>query len=131
MFVEDHCEALDCVFHEGDTGETYNIGGCNEWSNIDIVRYLCRELDKKLKRSGVDSCENLITFVKDRPGHDQRYALNSGKVRQLGWQPAVDTEESMRRTIQWYVDNESWWRDIKASDDYLAYYKRQYGERLK
>ena len=79
LFVRDDCEALDCVFHEGDARETYNIGGCNEWSNIDIACYLCRELDKELNRSGADSCENLITFVKDRPGHDRRYAIDARK----------------------------------------------------
>ena len=122
LFVDDHCSAIDLVFHEGVAGEAYNGGGENEANGVEVARAILDQLGKP---------ESLLQFVEDRAGHDQRYALNSGKVRQLGWQPAVDTEESMRRTIQWYVDNESWWRDIKASDDYLAYYKRQYGERLK
>jgi dTDP-glucose 4,6-dehydratase len=122
LFVDDHCSAIDLVFHEGVAGEAYNVGGENEANGVEVARAILDQLGKP---------ESLLQFVEDRAGHDQRYALNSGKVRQLGWQPAVDTEESMRRTIQWYVDNESWWRDIKASDDYLAYYKRQYGERLK
>jgi dTDP-glucose 4,6-dehydratase len=122
LFVDDHCSAIDLVFHEGVAGEAYKVGGENEANGVEVARAILDQLGKP---------ESLLQFVEDRAGHDQRYALNSGKVRQLGWQPAVDTEESMRRTIQWYVDNESWWRDIKASDDYLAYYKRQYGERLK
>jgi dTDP-glucose 4,6-dehydratase len=122
LFVDDHCSAIDLVFHEGVAGEAYNVGGENEANGVEVARAILEQLGKP---------ESLLQFVEDRAGHDQRYALNSSKVRQLGWQPAVDTEESMRRTIQWYVDNESWWRDIKASDDYLAYYKRQYGERLK
>jgi dTDP-glucose 4,6-dehydratase len=122
LFVDDHCSAIDLVFHEGVAGEAYNVGGENEANGVEVARAILDQLGKP---------ESLLQFVEDRAGHDQRYALNSGKVRQLGWQPAVDTEDSMRRTIQWYVDNESWWRDIKASDDYLAYYKRQYGERLK
>jgi dTDP-glucose 4,6-dehydratase len=122
LFVDDHCSAIDLVFHEGVAGEAYNVGGENEANGVEVARAILEQLGKP---------ESLLQFVEDRAGHDQRYALNSSKVRQLGWQPAVDTEESMRRTIQWYVDNENWWRDIKASDDYLAYYKRQYGERLK
>jgi len=127
LFVEDHCEALDCVFHEGDNGETYNIGGCNEWSNIDIVRYLCRELDKKLNRSGADSCENLITFVKDRPGHDQRYAIDAGKIKNtLNWTPRHTFEEGLTKTIRWYIDHQDWVSNI-ITGTYRDYYKHQYG----
>ena len=127
LFVEDHCEALDCVFHEGDTGGTYNIGGCNEWSNIDIVRYLCRELDKELNRSGADSCENLITFVKDRPGHDQRYAIDAGKIKNtLNWTPRHTFEEGLTKTIRWYIDHQDWVSNI-TTGTYRDYYKHQYG----
>ena len=127
LFVEDHCEALDCVFHEWDTGETYNIGGCNEWSNIDIAHYLCRELDKKLNRSGVDSCENLITFVKDRPGHDQRYAIDAGKIKNtLNWTQHHTFEEGLTKTIRWYIDHLDWVSTI-TTGTYRNYYKHQYG----
>jgi len=127
LFVEDHCEALDCVFHEGDNGETYNIGGCNEWSNIDIVRYLCRELDKELNRSGADSCENLITFVKDRPGHDRRYAIDAGKIKNtLNWTPRHTFEEGLTKTIRWYIDHQDWVSNI-TTGTYRDYYKHQYG----
>ena len=127
LFVEDHCEALDCVFHEVDTGETYNIGGCNEWSNIDIVRYLCRELDKELNRSGADSCENLITFVKDRPGHDRRYAIDAGKIKNtLNWTPRHTFEEGLTKTIRWYIDHQDWVSNI-TTGTYRDYYKHQYG----
>ena len=127
LFVEDHCEALDSVFHEGDTGETYNIGGCNEWSNIDIVRYLCRELDKELNRSGADSCENLITFVKDRPGHDRRYAIDAGKIKNtLNWTPRHTFEEGLTKTIRWYIDHQDWVSNI-TTGTYRDYYKHQYG----
>jgi len=127
LFVEDHCEALDCVFHEGDTGGTYNIGGCNEWSNIDIVHYLCRELDKELNRSGADSCENLITFVKDRPGHDQRYAIDTGKIKNtLNWTPRHTFEEGLTKTIRWYIDHQDWVSNI-TTGTYRDYYKHQYG----
>ena len=127
LFVEDHCEALDCVFHEGDLGETYNIGGCNEWSNIDIVRYLCRELDKELNRSGADSCEKLITFIKDRPGHDMRYAIDAGKIKNaLNWKPRHTFEEGLAKTIRWYLEHEDWINNI-TSGTYLDYYEHQYG----
>ena len=127
LFVEDHCEALDCDFHEGDTGGTYNIGGCNEWSNIDIVRYLCRELDKELNRSGADSCENLITFVKDRPGHDRRYAIDAGKIKNtLNWTPRHTFEEGLTKTIRWYIDHQDWVSNI-TTGTYRDYYKHQYG----
>ncbi len=122
LYVDDHCSAIDLVYHEGVAGEAYNVGGENEANGIEVARAILEQLGKP---------DSLLQFVEDRAGHDQRYALNSSKVRELGWRPAVDVDESMRRTIQWYVDHEDWWRDIKASDDYQAYYKRQYGERLK
>jgi len=126
LFVEDHCEALDCVFHEGDPGETYNIGGCNEWRNIDIVRYLCRELDIELNRSGADSCEKLITFVKDRPGHDMRYAIDAGKIKNaLNWTPRHTFEEGLAKTIRWYLEHQDWISNI-TSGTYRDYYKHQY-----
>ena len=118
---------MDCIFDEGDTGETYNIGGCNEWSNIDIVRYLCRELDKELNRSGADSCENLITFVKDRPGHDRRYAIDAGKIKNtLNWTPRHTFEEGLTKTIRWYIDHQDWVSNI-TTGTYRDYYKHQYG----
>jgi len=127
LFVEDHCEALDCVFHEGDTGETYNIGECNEWSNIDIVRYLFRELDKELNRSGADSCENLITFVKDSPGHDRRYAIDAEKIKNtLNWTPRHTFEEGLTKTIRRYIDHQDWVSNI-TTGTYRDYYKHQYG----
>ncbi|MEE3039948.1 MAG: dTDP-glucose 4,6-dehydratase [Candidatus Latescibacterota bacterium] len=122
LYVDDHCSAIDLVYHDGVAGEAYNVGGENDANGIGVARAILEQLGKP---------ESLLQFVEDRAGHDQRYALDSSKVRELGWQPEVDVTESMRRTIQWYVDNEGWWRDIKASDDYQAYYKRQYGERLK
>ena len=126
LFVEDHCEALDCVFHQGDPGETFNIGGCNEWSNIDIVRYVCRKLDKELGTNEKDSCENLITFVKDRPGHDQRYAIDAKKIQTtLKWVPHHTFEEGLTKTIRWYLDHQDWVRNI-TSGSYRDYYKRQY-----
>ncbi|MBT6148092.1 MAG: dTDP-glucose 4,6-dehydratase [Gemmatimonadetes bacterium] len=122
LFVDDHCAAIDLVYHDGIAGEVYNVGGENEANGVEVANAILSQLGKP---------DSLLQFVEDRAGHDQRYALDSNKVRELGWRPAVDVEESMRRTIQWYVDHESWWRDIKASDDYQAFYKRQYGERLK
>ena len=127
LFVEDHCEALDLVFHEGASGEVFNIGGSNEWSNIDIVRFVCRELDKELGRSEDDSCENLITFVKDRPGHDRRYAIDATKIKTaLKWTPRHSFEEGLSKTIRWYLDHQDWVSNI-TSGTYKDYYELQYG----
>lgn len=122
LYVDDHCSAIDLVYHQGVVGEAYNVGGENEANGIEVAHAILNTLGKP---------ESLLQFVEDRAGHDQRYALNSAKVQALGWKPAVDVEASMQRTIQWYVDNEDWWRAIKAGQDYQTYYERQYGERLK
>lgn len=127
LFVEDHCEALDIVFHQSGPGEKYNIGGCNEWSNIDIVRYVCQALDKELGRSEDNSCENLIAFVKDRPGHDRRYAIDASKIKNiLNWTPHYSFEEGLTETIRWYLDHRDWVGNI-ISGEYREYYQRQYG----
>jgi dTDP-glucose 4,6-dehydratase len=122
LYVDDHCSAIDLVLHEGTVGEVYNVGGDNDATGIEVARTILRQLGKP---------ESLIQFVTDRAGHDLRYALNSSKVKALGWKPAVDVEMGMERTIQWYVDHQDWWRDIRDRDDYKAYYQRQYGDRLK
>ncbi|MBA4745325.1 MAG: dTDP-glucose 4,6-dehydratase [Muricauda sp.] len=125
LYVKDHAKAIDLVFHKGKKGETYNIGGFNEWKNIDLTKLLCRLIDKKLKRQE-GSSEKLITFVKDRPGHDLRYAIDAIKINQeLGWEPSVTFEEGLEKTIDWYFDNQEW-LDHVTSGDYLEYYKKQY-----
>lgn len=127
LFVKDHCEALDCVFHSGKSGETYNIGGGNEWSNIDIVRYVCKELDQRLGRSKENSCEKLITFVQDRPGHDLRYAIDASKIKtELNWTPRHTFGEGLSKTIEWYLGHQNWIKDI-TSGTYREYYELQYG----
>ncbi len=127
LFVEDHCSAIDTVFHQGREGEVYAIGGHNEWRNIDIVRLICQLMDERLSRSGEDSCERLITFVKDRPGHDQRYAIDASKVkRELGWVPAHTFEEGIAKTIHWYLEHPEWIQEV-TSGAYLEYYAQQYG----
>ncbi|WP_418501888.1 dTDP-glucose 4,6-dehydratase [Flagellimonas sp.] len=125
LYVKDHAAAIDLVFHEGRDGETYNIGGFNEWKNIDLTKLLCRLMDKKLNRLEGTS-EKLITFVKDRPGHDLRYAIDASKInRELGWKPSVTFEEGLERTIDWYLDNQEW-LDHVTSGDYKLYYQKQY-----
>ncbi|KAB5488850.1 MULTISPECIES: dTDP-glucose 4,6-dehydratase [Flagellimonas] len=125
LYVEDHAAAIDLVFHEGRDGETYNIGGFNEWKNIDLTKLLCQLMDKKLNRLEGTS-EKLITFVKDRPGHDLRYAIDASKInRELGWKPSVTFEEGLERTIDWYLDNQEW-LDHVTSGDYKLYYQKQY-----
>lgn len=126
LWVEDHAAAIDLIFHSGKTGETYNIGGNNEWKNIDLVERLCDILDDLLKRPQGAS-RQLITFVKDRPGHDRRYAIDASKLKhELGWEPSVYAEEGLRRTAQWYLDNQEW-LDHVTSGAYQQYYDRQYG----
>ena len=126
LWVEDHAAAIDLIFHSGKTGETYNIGGNNEWKNIDLVERLCDILDDLLKRPQGAS-RQLITFVKDRPGHDRRYAIDASKLKhELGWEPSVYAEEGLRRTAQWYLDNQEW-IDHVTSGAYQQYYDRQYG----
>ncbi|RIV34986.1 dTDP-glucose 4,6-dehydratase [Flagellimonas lutimaris] len=125
LFVKDHAKAIDLVFHEGINGETYNIGGFNEWKNIDLTHLLCRLMDKKLGRKEGTSKE-LISFVKDRPGHDLRYAIDATKInKELGWSPSVTFEEGLEKTIDWYFENQEW-LDHVTSGDYLDYYKKQY-----
>lgn len=120
LYVVDHCKGIDLAFHQGRLGEAYNIGGENEQHNIDVIRMMLRILGKS---------ESLLRQVTDRPGHDKRYALDTAKLRALGWAPRTDFETAMSETIDWYTRNEWWWRKIK-SGEYLEYYKQQYGERL-
>ena len=120
LHVDDHCAAIDLVLHSGVEGEAYNVGGENEATGIDVTRTILKHLEKP---------ESLIEYVKDRAGHDQRYALDSSKIGELGWKPSFDVDTAMARTIDWYVDNEDWWRKIKSGDDYQSYYKRQYVQR--
>ncbi|MEZ0184351.1 dTDP-glucose 4,6-dehydratase [Flavobacterium oncorhynchi] len=125
LFVEDHAIAIDLVFHEGKNHETYNIGGFNEWKNIDLVKLLCQIMDKKLERKEGTSQE-LITYVKDRPGHDLRYAIDASKINQeLGWKPTVTFEEGLERTINWYLANGEWLQNV-TSGSYKEYYQKQY-----
>lgn len=128
LFVIDHARAIDLVFHQGKIGDTYNIGGHNEWKNIDLIRLLCRIMDKKLNRPAGES-EKLITFVKDRAGHDLRYAIDSSRIqRELGWQPSLQFEEGLEKTVDWYLQNESWMNNI-ITGEYEKYYINQYEKR--
>ena len=128
LWVEDHVSAIDLIYHSGKTGETYNIGGNNEWKNIDLVLQLCRIMDDKLGRAKGES-EKLITFVKDRAGHDLRYAIDSGKLqKELGWNPSLQFEEGLEKTVDWYLKNEKWLNNI-TSGEYQKYYESQYVKR--
>ena len=112
LFVEDHAKAIDLIYHKGITGETYNIGGNNEWKNIDLINKLCDIMDKKLGRKSGDSAK-LITFVKDRAGHDLRYAIDSGKLqKELNWTPSYNFEEGLSVTVDWYLGNEKWLNNV-------------------
>lgn len=125
LFVEDHAVAIDLIFHEGKNHETYNIGGFNEWKNIDLVKLLCKIMDEKLGRA-VETSEKLITYVKDRPGHDLRYAIDASKInKELGWKPSVTFEEGLEKTVNWYLNNEEWLKSV-TSGEYSNYYKKQY-----
>ena len=126
LYVEDHARAIDVIFHRGTVGDTYNIGGFNEWKNIDIVRLLCQVMDRKLGRDPGTS-EQLITFVKDRAGHDLRYAIDAAKLTdELGWKPSLQFEEGIEKTIDWYLANEAWLDNV-TSGQYQKYYDEQYG----
>jgi dTDP-glucose 4,6-dehydratase len=128
LFVEDHARAIDTIFHKGKIGEKYNIGGFNEWKNIDIVHLLCGIMDKKLNRPKGTSA-GLITFVKDRPGHDLRYAIDATKLnRELGWTPSLQFEEGLEKTVDWYLAHQDWVKEV-TSGDYQKYYNEQYSKR--
>lgn len=128
LYVVDHARAIDVVYHQGKNGETYNIGGFNEWRNIDIVNLLCRVMDEKLGRPAGTSAE-LITFVKDRAGHDLRYAIDAHKIMtELGWEPSLQFEEGLSKTIDWYLGNKQWLEDV-TSGTYQSYYETQYASR--
>jgi len=128
LYVEDHASAIDLIFHRGKVGETYNIGGNNEWKNLDLILLLCRIMDKKLNRAPGTS-EKLITYVTDRPGHDLRYAIDSSKLQEeLGWSPIPDFADGLEKTIQWYLTNTKW-LDRILSGDYSKYYDQMYSGR--
>jgi dTDP-glucose 4,6-dehydratase len=125
LYVVDHARAIDDIYHKGQAGETYNIGGFNEWKNLDIVELLCDVMDKKLGRE-VGESRKLITFVKDRAGHDKRYAIDASKIKdELGWEPSLQFEEGLEKTVDWYLSNQEW-LDHVTSGDYKNYYKKQY-----
>lgn len=127
LYVEDHAAAIDLIFHKGKNHETYNIGGFNEWQNIDLVKLLCSIMDTKLNRP-TGTSEKLITYVKDRPGHDLRYAIDARKInRELGWKPSVTFEQGLEKTVNWYLENEEWLSHV-TSGDYQKYYEKQYGD---
>lgn len=125
LYVKDHAIAIDMVFHNGVTGETYNIGGFNEWKNIDLVKLLCTQMDEKLGKPAGTS-ENLITYIKDRPGHDRRYAIDASKInRELGWKPSVTFQEGLSETIDWFLANTDWLNNV-TSGNYQHYYESMY-----
>lgn len=129
LYVVDHARAIDVVYHKGKIGETYNIGGHNEWKNIDLIKVVCKIMDKKLGRKEGES-EKLITYVQDRPGHDLRYAIDATKIgNELGWKPSLQFEEGIDKTIDWYLANEKWLNDV-TSGAYKDYYQSQYSKRL-
>ena len=128
LFVKDHATAIDLVYHKGKNGDTYNIGGFNEWKNIDLVKLLCTQMDKKLGNAPGTS-EQLITYVKDRPGHDRRYAIDASKIeRELGWKPAETFDTGIRKTVRWYLDNMQWVENV-ASGEYRNWLDTNYAER--
>jgi dTDP-glucose 4,6-dehydratase len=128
LWVVDHARAIDVIYHNGKIGETYNIGGFNEWTNIDLIKLMCRKMDEKLGREKGES-EKLITYVKDRAGHDLRYAIDATKIkRELGWEPSLQFEEGIEKTIDWYLENTEWLENV-TSGDYQKYYDEQYVKR--
>ncbi len=127
LYVLDHARAIDTVFHSGKDGETYNIGGFNEWQNIELIHLLCTQMDQKLGRAAGTSAQ-LITYIKDRPGHDRRYAIDATKIKkELGWEPSVTFEEGLSITIDWYLENENWLNNV-TSGQYQSYYEQQYSK---
>ncbi|MBO6248453.1 MAG: GDP-mannose 4,6-dehydratase, partial [Bacteroidales bacterium] len=128
LYVVDHARAIDLIFHEGRVGETYNIGGFNEWKNIDLIKVLIKVTDRLLGRpEGSD--EDLITYVTDRKGHDLRYAIDSSKLKnELGWEPSLQFEEGIEKTVRWYLENQDWLDNV-TSGDYMTYYQNMYKNR--
>ncbi len=125
LFVKDHSIAIDLIFHKGRNKETYNVGGFNEWKNIDLVELLCKLMDKKLNRK-IGSSKKLISFIKDRPGHDKRYAIDASKIKnELNWKPSVTFEKGLSMTIDWYLNNKAWLKNV-TSGSYKKYYNKQY-----
>ncbi len=130
LYVEDHVKAIDLIFHRGKSGETYNIGGDNEWRNIDLVEKLCEITDELLGRQPAGQSKKLIRFVKDRAGHDWRYAIDNSKLKsELGWQPEMDFETGLRKTVKWYLNNHEWLQNV-TSGKYREYYDKMYKNRL-
>jgi dTDP-glucose 4,6-dehydratase len=128
LWVEDHARAIDVIYHNGENGDTYNIGGHNEWTNIDLIKLLCKIMDKKLGRAEGES-EKLISYVKDRAGHDMRYAIDSTKLQnELGWVPSLQFEEGLEKTIDWYLENTEWLENV-TSGAYQSYYEQMYKDR--
>ena len=128
LYVKDHTVAIDLIFHSGKRDETYNIGGFNEWKNIDLVKLLCKLMDEKLNQPPGTN-DQLIAYVKDRPGHDRRYAIDASKInKELAWKPSVTFEEGLSKTIDWYMDNKDWLKNV-TSGNYLNYYELQYSKR--
>lgn len=126
LYVEDHARAIDLIYHKGKNSETYNIGGFNEWTNIDLIKVMCLQMDEILGNEKGTS-EQLITYVKDRPGHDKRYAIDANKIKnELSWEPSLQFEEGLQKTIQWYMNNQQWIDNV-TSGDYQKYYAEQYG----
>ena len=125
LFVEDHAKAIDVIFHSGKVGDTYNIGGNNEWKNIELIKLLCKIMDSKLNRE-MGTSEKLISYVTDRAGHDFRYAIDSNKLMtELGWKPSVTFEEGLEKTVNWFLNNEEWLQNV-TSGSYTQYYENQY-----
>lgn len=125
LWVEDHAKAIDLIFHTGTVGNSYNIGGLNEWKNIDLVKFLCQLMDQKLNRADGESAQ-LITYVKDRAGHDLRYAIDAKKLEtELGWKPSITFEEGLEKTVDWYLENQDWVKEV-TSGEYQQYYKNMY-----